>query len=99
MASRWLNPARFMALPCNTLLLAYTNVKAFEQRTRRRALVLITFPMSAIGTKRTWLSRLLISAIGGKADIQSRAARSAFDPSETSASIWREWVSPYRLIV
>jgi len=32
-----------------------------------------------------------------KSDFET--VRTAFDPQETSASIWREWFSPYRMIV
>ena len=39
--------------------------------------------MSAIGTKRTYLVALHMSAFGGKADMTFCAAMSAYDPKRT----------------
>ena len=38
-----LDKAKKAQIPCNTLLLAYTNVKAFETETGRRPLAVICF--------------------------------------------------------
>ena len=42
------------------------------------------WPMSAIGTKRTWQWRWSMSAFGVTADMFGRFARSAYDPKRTS---------------